>query len=127
MGITATQGRKILVIDDSNTNVVLLEALLNIRGYKIITALNAREAFSLIEKEKPNLILLDLYMPETSGFDLLLIIKSNDVTKNIPVIVVSAVTDEVTILKTITLGATGFIEKPIDIQLLIEKIEEIIN
>ena len=116
-----------MVIDDSNTNVVLLEAILNIRGYNIITALNAREAFTLIEKEKPNLILLDLYMPETSGFDLLLIIKSNDVTKNIPVIVVSAVTDEVTILKTISLGAVGFIKKPIDIQLLIEKIEEVIN
>ena len=123
----AVKGRKIMVIDDSNTNVVLLEAILNIRGYNIITALNAREAFTLIEKEKPNLILLDLYMPETSGFDLLLIIKSNDVTKNIPVIVVSAVTDEVTILKTISLGAVGFIKKPIDIQLLIEKIEEVIN
>lgn len=123
----ATHGNKIMIIDDSNSNVVLLEAILKIRGYNTITALNAKDAIPLIEKEKPNLILLDLYMPETSGFDLLSILKSDAVTKNIPVIIVSAVTDEVNILKTKALGATDYIKKPIDIQLLIEKVEEIIN
>ena len=123
----AKQGRKIMVIDDSITNVILLEAILNIRGYNAITALNAKDAFPLIEKEKPELILLDLFMPETSGFELLKIIKSNEAIKNIPVIIVSAVTDDYNILKSKALGAIDFIKKPIDIQLLIEKIEEVIS
>jgi len=123
----ANQGRKIMVIDDSYTNVVLLEAVLNLRGYITITALNAKDAYPLIEMEKPELILLDLFMPETNGFDLLKSIKSNDATKNIPVIIVSAVTDEDNISKTKALGAFDFVKKPIDIQLLIEKIEEVIS
>ncbi len=58
----------ILIVDDSTTNVVLLEAILDERGYKIHTALNAKEAFSVITKHKPDLILLDLLMPKISGF-----------------------------------------------------------
>jgi len=62
---------KILVVDDSTTNVVLLEAILDEKGYQIETALNAKEAYSIIEKETPDLILLDLLMPKISGFDFL--------------------------------------------------------
>ncbi len=118
---------KIMVIDDSKANVVLLEAILNTRGYNTIKALNVKDAFSLIEKEKPGLILLDLLMPETDGFDFLLIIKSNESTKDIPVMVISAITNEEDISKSKALGAIDFITKPIDIQLLVEKVGEIIG
>jgi PleD family two-component response regulator len=118
---------KILVIDDSKTNVVLLEAILNTRGYSTIKAFNVKEANSIIEKEKPDLILLDLLMPEINGFDFLSMIKSKNDTKNIPVIVVSAVTDEENISRSMALGAIDFITKPIDIQLLVEKVEEFID
>jgi two-component system, cell cycle response regulator DivK len=118
---------RILVIDDSKTNVVLLEAVLNTHGYSTIKALNVKDAYSLIEKEKPVLILLDLLMPGTNGFDFLTIIKSNNDTKDIPVIVVSAVTDEENIMRSKALGAIDFITKPIDIQILVEKVGEIIG
>ena len=85
---------KILIVDDSTTNVVLLEAILDEKGYKIETALNAREAYALIEKEAPDLILLDLLMPKISGFDFLEEIRKNNKTRHTPVIVVSALTDE---------------------------------
>ena len=70
---------KILVVDDSTTNVVLLEAILDEKGYKIETALNAKEAYSIIEKDTPDLILLDLLMPKISGFDFLEEIRKNEI------------------------------------------------
>ncbi len=117
----------ILVIDDSTTNVVLLEAILNGKGYRIETALNATEAYQLIEKQKPDLILLDLLMPRINGYDFLENIKGRKETKDIPVIVVSAVTDSENIKRTMNMGAEDFIKKPVDIQNLITKVNNVLN
>jgi DNA-binding response OmpR family regulator len=117
----------ILVVDDSTTNVVLLEAILDEKGYKIETALNAKEAYSLIEKNIPDLILLDLLMPKISGFDFLKEIRKNDPTKNTPVIVVSALTDEENIEKIMNMGAIDFVKKPIDLQYLVDKVESVLQ
>jgi len=114
---------KILVVDDSTTNVVLLEAILDEKGYQIETALNAKEAYSIIERESPDLILLDLLMPKISGFDFLEEIRKNSRTKNTPVIVVSALTDEENIDKIMKMGAIDFIKKPIDLQYLVDKVD----
>lgn len=112
------QDKKILVIDDSNTNIVLLEAVFSSDGYIMLTSNNAKEALQIVEKEKPEIILLDLNMPEISGFDFLSRIKDNKKTCGIPVIIVSAFTDEMTIKSTFSLGAAAFIKKPIDIPLI---------
>jgi len=121
-----TPGEKILIIDDSNTNVVLLQAVLSRNGYNTMTALSAKEAYSRIEDNKPDLILLDLLMPEISGFDFLEHIKSEEGTKNIPVIVVSAVTDTVNIKKAMDMGANDFIKKPIELQILLTKVKDVL-
>ena len=118
---------KILVVDDSTTNVVLLEAILDEKGYKIETALNAREAYALIEKEAPDLILLDLLMPKISGFDFLEEIRKNSITRHTPVIVVSALTDEENVDKIMKMGAIDFVKKPIDLQYLVEKVENVLK
>lgn len=117
----------ILVVDDSTTNVVLLEAILDEKGYKIETALNAKEAYSIIEKNTPDLILLDLLMPKISGFDFLQEIRKNDNTKSTPVIVVSALTDEENIEKIMNMGAIDFVKKPIDLQYLVDKVESVLQ
>jgi CheY-like chemotaxis protein len=119
--------KKILIVDDSNTNVVLLEAILVSRGYKIQTAFNVDEAYSLLEKERPQLILLDLLMPRVSGYQFLDQLKKNDETRDIPVIIVSAVTDALNIQKTFDLGAVDYIEKPVDIKALLSKVEKTLN
>jgi CheY-like chemotaxis protein len=121
------QTSRILVVDDSSTNIVLLEAILNGQGYEIETAQSVKEAYQIIKKETVNLILLDLLMPRVSGYDFLKEIKSNDGTKDIPVIIVSAVADAENRRKSIELGALDFINKPIDIQYFIEKIETILK
>ena len=122
-----SQTSRILVVDDSATNIVLLEAILNGQGYEIETAQSVKEAYQIIKKETVNLILLDLLMPRVSGYDFLKEIKSNDSTKDIPVIIVSAVADAENRKKSIELGALDFINKPIDIQYFIEKIETILK
>ena len=119
--------KKILIVDDSNTNVVLLEAILVSRGYSIHTALNVEEAYSLLKKDRPELILLDLLMPKISGYQFLDQLKKNDETRDIPVIVVSAVTDALDIQKTFELGAVDYIEKPVDIKALVTKVEKTLN
>ncbi len=118
---------KILVVDDSTTNVVLLEAILDEKGYKIETALNAKEALSMIAKDSPDLILLDLLMPKISGFDFLEKIRSDEKTKSTPVIVVSALTDDENVEKIMKMGAIDFVKKPIDLQYLVQRVEDILH
>jgi PleD family two-component response regulator len=117
----------ILVVDDSTTNVVLLEAILDEKGYIIETALNAKEAFAIMAQHRPDLILLDLLMPKISGFDFLAQIRSNVSTKDTPVIVVSALTDEENVTKIMEMGAIDFVKKPIDLQYLVEKVESVLS
>jgi CheY-like chemotaxis protein len=119
---------RILVIDDSTTNIVLLEAILTEKGYQIETALNAKEAFVRIEKQIPDLILLDLLMPKVSGFDFLEQLRKNEKTKKTPVIVISAInTDDENARKIKDLEAVDFLRKPIDIQYLVNRVEEILE
>jgi CheY-like chemotaxis protein len=119
--------KTILVIDDSTTNVVLLEAVLMNKGYTIDKAMNVKEAYEVMQKRLPRLILLDLLMPRINGFEFLQQLKSNQQYKDIPVIVVSALTDEETIQKTYQLGAQYFIKKPVDINQLIEIVGQTVH
>jgi DNA-binding response OmpR family regulator len=122
-----TSNCKILVVDDSSTNIVLLEAILNGQGYQIETAQSVKEASQIIKKETIDLILLDLLMPKVNGYDFLKELKISDATKNIPVIIVSAVADSENKKKSIEMGAMDFINKPIDIQEFLDKIENILK
>ena len=119
--------KKILIVDDSNTNVVLIEAILQNKGYEIQTALSVKEAYSMMSDETPALILLDLLMPQVSGYQFLDQIKRKEDTKSIPVIIVSAVTDAPNIKKTLEMGAVDYIEKPVDIKELVNKVERTLH
>ena len=101
--------KKILVVDDEEEiRMVLRETLVSV-GYKIFEAANAVEALSRIEKESFNLIILDLVMPETSGFEFLKQIRK---TSNVPVIVLSGKTDTGDKVESLMLGADDYITKP---------------
>ena len=121
------KGEYILVVDDSTTNIVLLEAVFDDRGYTIETAFSAKEAFSIIDKHTPAIILLDLLMPKINGFDFLRQLRKKKTTKNTPVIIVSAVTEEENIKRIMDMGAVDFIKKPIDLDYLVEKVESILE
>jgi DNA-binding response OmpR family regulator len=117
----------ILVIDDSTTNVVLLQAVLNNKGYDIQTAMNVKEAQALMNKKLPQLILLDLLMPKINGFEFLKELKGDLQKKHIPVIIISALTEVENIEKAYELGACEFVKKPVDIQKLLEIVSNILK
>ena len=123
----AANEMNILVVDDSTTNIVLLEAILEEKGYKIYTALNVREAYAIIAKNHPDLILLDLLMPKISGFDFLKDIKKRKDTRDTPVIIVSALADDENIDRIMDMGAIDFVKKPIDLQYLVNKVESVLH
>jgi len=117
----------ILIVDDSATNQVLLEAILQEEGFETVTAFGAREATKIIEKHKPELILLDLLMPEVSGYDFLKELRNSNEQSEIPVIVISAVNSKDNMDECQSLGANDFFAKPIDIHAFISRVRELTN
>jgi len=81
---------KVLAIDDDELSLKIMEAILTAKGFQVLKAQDARQGLELIFQEKPDLILLDLVMPVMTGFDILVHIRNNPSTKDIPVIVVTA-------------------------------------
>jgi len=119
--------KNILIVDDSVTNVFLIESVLTEYGYGVMTSLNALEAEQKMQTVKPDLILLDLLMPQVSGFDFIKKIKKDPAFAEIPVVVVSAVTDEDSVDEILSLGAIEYIKKPVVLTTLIEKIESVLT
>ncbi|RLD34459.1 MAG: response regulator [Bacteroidetes bacterium] len=116
--------QKVLVVDDSSTNVVLLDAILNNAGYEVITSLSAKEGLKYITSMDPDLVLLDLLMPEVSGFDFMKTYNEMNKKRKIPVIVVSAVGTPENKKLSKELGAVSFINKPVDIPELLNLIKQ---
>jgi DNA-binding response OmpR family regulator len=117
------KNKTILIIDDSNTALILLEWSLKNEGYKTQIAPGVEEARKIIAENKPDLILLDLFMPEISGYDFLKMIPELNL-KNIPVIVVSAYDDKESVKLTLELGAAEFISKPFSVSQIIAAVNK---
>jgi len=118
---------KILVVDDSETNLVLLEAILEDDGFEVSIAYSVKEAETQLKNDIPNLILLDLLMPNENGFSLLQKLKSNEIMKNIPVIIVTAFANNENNIKAKQMGAEDIIEKPINIPDFLKKVHSALN
>jgi putative two-component system response regulator len=104
----------ILIVDDESRNVRLLEALLRPEGYLTRSAASGKEALASIEQQAPDLILLDIMMPEMTGYEVAGVLKANPGTANIPIIMVTALTDRDARLAGLNAGAEEFLTKPID-------------
>ncbi|MBU8891906.1 MAG: response regulator [Bacteroidales bacterium] len=117
----------ILVVDDSETNLVLLEAILEDDGFKIQTAYSAMEAVEHVKNCIPDIILLDLLMPNENGFDLLKKLKANENYNQIPIIIVTAFANQENKVIAKDLGAEDLIEKPIDIPEFLDKVHKVLK
>lgn len=106
--------KKILVVDDSNTNIVLLESLLERNGYTVFTAGSGRQGLDSMRNMLPDLIILDLKMPDLGGFEFLEVLRENDDWMDIPVVILSAVSDSDSIKKAMEFGAADYLTKPLD-------------
>ena len=103
---------KILIVDDVMSNVLLLKVLLTNEKFAIATASNGRQALEQVEKENPDLVLLDVMMPDMSGFEVAQHLKSNPNTADIPIIFLTALNSTADIVKGFQVGANDFISKP---------------
>ena len=103
---------KLFVVDDVQTNVLLLKALLSKEGYGILVANNGQEALEVIRNENPDLILLDVMMPGMDGFEVAERLKSEEFRCEIPIIFLTALDDTQSIVNGFKLGVGDFISKP---------------
>lgn len=118
--------KKILIIDDEPSTVKLVTNRFKKEGYEVIAANNGKTGIEMAEKEKPDLILLDVVLPGASGYDICKVIKSNKTTKTIKIIVCSNKIDAIDALKAKRSGADEFVPKLADPHLLMETVKKLI-
>lgn len=112
----------ILAVDDILTNVMLLKAVLGRAKYKIITAAGGLEALEKVGKENPDLILLDIMMPDMDGYEVLRQLKADPEHQDIPVIFLTALHNPEAIVKGFKLGASDYVSKPFNHEELITRV-----
>ena len=108
----------VLAVDDIPMNLLLISKILSRLNIAISTATNGREALEFIEKNKPSLVLLDLMMPEIDGYEVLRRLRENPETKDLRVVILSALNSNEDIVKGFNMGANDFITKPIILEKL---------
>ncbi|MCC8368587.1 MAG: PleD family two-component system response regulator [Rickettsia endosymbiont of Oxypoda opaca] len=104
----------ILIVDDIETNIKLLKAKLLNEYYTVFTAISGKEALSILEKDKIDVVLLDVMMPEMDGFEVCRQIKANPETTHIPVVMVTALSEVEDRVTGLEAGADEFLTKPIN-------------
>ena len=117
----------ILIVDDVISNVLLLKVLLGKEKYNILTASGGREAIEITVNQQPDLILLDVMMPEMTGFEVAAHLKDNTKTANIPIIFLTALNSTEDIVKGFQAGANDFITKPFNKEVLLVRVNHQIS
>jgi two-component system sensor histidine kinase/response regulator len=102
----------ILIVDDNANNLKLLGSIFSVKGFKVGLATNGQECFDFIEKQVPDLIFLDIMMPDINGFDVCVRLKGDEKTKLVPVIFISALSNPIQIVKAFESGGNDYVTKP---------------
>jgi CheY-like chemotaxis protein len=117
----------ILVVDDSSTVRKFVAASLNMKGFRVITAADGIEALERMPAEKINLIILDLNMPDMDGFELMRTLRETPEYHEIPIIVLSSMTDLKNKDLALEMGATAFLEKPLSTEAIQREVLRFVN
>jgi len=118
---------RILVVDDILPNVKLLEAKLTSEYYDVITATSGAEALEKVMQDSPDMVLLDVMMPEMDGFEVCRCIKKNPLTAHIPVVMVTALTDSGDRVNGLEAGADDFLTKPVNDIALMARVRSLVR
>lgn len=113
----------ILIVDDNPQNIQLLASMLNKNGYKIAIAKSGMEAIRFTSKKLPDIVLLDVMMPEMDGFEVCETLKKCADTKHIPIIFLTAKTEMSTIVKCFEIGGADYVSKPFNFEELLARIQ----
>ena len=132
---TAAPAKKILVVDDDPVVLKALTATLEAKGYKTFTALDGSEAFRIARRERPDLLLLDIFFPPDiigsgntwDAFHIMRWLQRLDETKETPVLIISVAEPEKYRNRCLEAGARAFLHKPVDPRELLETVEKIFN
>lgn len=113
----------VLAVDDHEDNLVLLAFTLELFGYRYITAVNGQTALAAAQNEQPDLILLDIMLPDLDGIEIIRRLKQNPKTRSIPIVAVTALARREDREQLIRAGCDGYISKPY----IVDEIQSILN
>ena len=117
----------ILLVDDEPANLILLEELLHLKGYATVSAASGDEALSKAQADRPDLILLDIMMPDLDGFDVCQRLRKDPTLQTVPVIFLTALDDDTSRLKGLEMMADDYVTKPFNSRLLLAKVESVLQ
>jgi adenylate cyclase len=119
--------KKVLIVDDTPLNVKILADVLEFKGYQVITASGGREGLAKVESEKPDIVLLDVMMPDLDGYAVCREIRANPATAILPVVMVTALDPTQERVKGLEAGADDFLAKPINQPELFARVQSLLR
>lgn len=122
-----SQKKRILLIEDEEDIAALIKLQAELSGYKLHVEVDGINGYRAIEREKPDLVVLDLMLPGMNGYDICRKIKANSELRNIPVIILSAKNEELDVLLGLELGADDYVAKPFSPKILISRIKAVLR
>lgn len=114
---------KILIVEDDPTTVQLIKFLLKKNNFEVLIAYNGVEALQITKKEKSDLILMDVMMPKMDGIEAIEKLKKDENTRDIPIVILSALGQEMDVMRGLQAGASGYIVKPFSPKELLDEIK----
>ncbi|MGB9597419.1 MAG: response regulator transcription factor [Candidatus Poribacteria bacterium] len=114
--------RKILIVDDEADITDTLSFMLQARNFDVVTANNGKEGLAKVKKEHPDLVILDISMPEMDGYNVCNKLRQDNETKDIPIIMLTAKGETEAVIKSYESGANDYVVKPFNLSTLISRI-----
>jgi len=122
-----TQKKRIILVEDEEDIAALIKLQAEITGYKLHVEVDGINGYRAVEREKPDLVILDIMLPGENGLDVCRKIKSNPELKNIPIIILSAKGEELDVVLGLELGADDYISKPFSPKVLFSRIKAVLR
>jgi len=122
-----TRRKKILVVDDERDLVELIGLNLQRNGYEVLTAHDGNTALEIARKQKPDLIVLDVMMPGLSGREVTMQLKTDSDTSGIPIMMLTAKTDETDVIVGLSMGADDYVTKPFSMKVVVARVAALLR